>query len=79
LQYETVTIQRKSSNWFTNLLRLYPTKKYEALTVEWDVAGSGSGSGAGTRNRGEEGGTDEIVAVAAAIGAAGGGVGGSGE
>ncbi|KAH0837239.1 hypothetical protein AYO21_08107 [Fonsecaea monophora] len=40
IQYSDVVIQRKSSNWFTNMLRLYPTKKYEVVEVEWPVIGT---------------------------------------
>ncbi|KIW91505.1 uncharacterized protein Z519_07471 [Cladophialophora bantiana CBS 173.52] len=40
VQYSDVVIQRKSSNWFTNILRLYPTKKYEVVDVEWPVVGT---------------------------------------
>ncbi|KIW32475.1 uncharacterized protein PV07_04020 [Cladophialophora immunda] len=40
VQYSDVVIQRKSSNWFTNMLRLYPTKKYEVVDVEWPVIGT---------------------------------------
>lgn len=35
--FSRVVVQRKSSNWFTNLLRLYPTKKYEVLDVQWGM------------------------------------------
>ncbi|ETI22751.1 hypothetical protein G647_06827 [Cladophialophora carrionii CBS 160.54] len=37
--HSSVTILRKSSNWFTNMLRLYPTKKYEVVSVEWPIIG----------------------------------------
>ncbi|EXJ58277.1 hypothetical protein A1O7_05702 [Cladophialophora yegresii CBS 114405] len=40
VQHSSVTILRKSSNWFTNMLRLYPTKKYEVVSVEWALGGS---------------------------------------
>ncbi|KAK5280159.1 hypothetical protein LTR40_006765 [Exophiala xenobiotica] len=37
-QFASVTVQRQSGNWFTNILRLYPTKKYEVVDTVWDVA-----------------------------------------
>ena len=40
VHYAEIIILRKSSNWFTNMLRLYPTKKYEVLSVEWPVIGT---------------------------------------
>ncbi|KAJ9609702.1 hypothetical protein H2200_006030 [Cladophialophora chaetospira] len=53
VQNATVTIVRKSSNWFTNMLRLYPTKKYEAVSVEWAVSGTAASS-----EKGRNGGND---------------------
>jgi len=41
-QFSSVTVQRQSGNWFTNILRLYPTKKYEVVDTVWDVAASAS-------------------------------------
>ncbi|KIW66774.1 hypothetical protein PV04_06069 [Phialophora macrospora] len=38
--HSSVTILRKSTNWFTNMLRLYPTKKYEVVSVEWPLVGT---------------------------------------
>jgi hypothetical protein len=51
-QHSSVTILRKSTNWFTNMLRLYPTKKYEVINVEWPIVGTSTatnsaGAGAG--------------------------------
>jgi len=37
VQYADVTVLRQSGNWFTNMLRLYPTKKYEVVEAVWDV------------------------------------------
>ncbi len=42
VQNASVTILRKSNNWFTNMLRLYPTKKYEVVNVDWAVVGTSS-------------------------------------
>ncbi|KIX02870.1 uncharacterized protein Z518_08813 [Rhinocladiella mackenziei CBS 650.93] len=37
VQHAEVTVLRQSGNWFTNMLRLYPTKKYEVVEAVWDV------------------------------------------
>ncbi|KIW56075.1 hypothetical protein, variant 2 [Exophiala xenobiotica] len=37
-QFSSVTVQRQSGNWFTNMLRLYPTKRYEVVDTVWHVA-----------------------------------------
>ncbi|KIY00881.1 uncharacterized protein Z520_03547 [Fonsecaea multimorphosa CBS 102226] len=57
VQYSDVVIQRKSSNWFTNMLRLYPTKKYEVVEVDWPVIGTAA-------DRDSQGDADEIAASA---------------
>jgi hypothetical protein len=51
--YSAVTIQRKSSNWLTNMLRLYPTKKFEVVGVEWAVGGTSSRTGEDVDGAGE--------------------------
>jgi hypothetical protein len=54
VQYAEIVVAKKSGNWFTSLLRLTPTKKFEVVSVEWDICG---GSSANTRrgNVGEYG------------------------
>lgn len=44
VQFAEVIVQRQSGNWFTNMLRLYPTKKYEVVQTVWDVASTGESS-----------------------------------
>jgi hypothetical protein len=56
VQHAHMTIARKSSNWFTNLLRLYPTKKYEVIEVGWPLAGE---TEAARRERNPSGTSDE--------------------
>ncbi|KAK6366198.1 hypothetical protein LTS17_010704 [Exophiala oligosperma] len=41
VQFSEVVVQRQSGNWFTNILRLYPTKKYDVAQTVWDVSSSG--------------------------------------
>ncbi|OCT51251.1 hypothetical protein CLCR_08478 [Cladophialophora carrionii] len=53
--HSSVTILRKSSNWFTNMLRLYPTKKYEVVSVEWPIIGV-TKANAGLPRKGKAGG-----------------------
>ncbi|OAP60294.1 hypothetical protein AYL99_05296 [Fonsecaea erecta] len=65
LEYSDVVVQRKSSNWFTNMLRLYPTKKYEVVVVEWPVIGTV------TLENGGQGDTDDTAVSAALTAAAG--------
>ncbi|KAI1618158.1 hypothetical protein EDD37DRAFT_606107 [Exophiala viscosa] len=40
VQYTDVIVSRQGGNWFTNMLRLSPTKKYEVVEAVWDVAAS---------------------------------------
>ncbi len=42
VQHSDVVVLRRSGNWFTNMLRLYPTKKYEAVEALWEVSGASS-------------------------------------
>ncbi len=37
VQYADVTVLSRSGNWFTNMLRLSPTKTYEVVEAIWDV------------------------------------------
>lgn len=52
VQYAAVTVLRQSGNWFTNMLRLYPTKRYEVVETVWTV-----GATAGGADKGSNGGT----------------------
>lgn len=56
LQHAEVVVSRQSGNWFTNMLRLYPTKKYEVVEVVWDVVGASTTS-AGEEDGGGNGGS----------------------
>lgn len=45
VQYADVIVSRQGGNWFSNLLRLTPTKKYEVVEAVWDVAADGGFAG----------------------------------
>lgn len=40
VQHADVVILRRSGNWLTNILRLYPAKRYEVVEALWDVVGT---------------------------------------
>ncbi|KIW20233.1 hypothetical protein PV08_00808 [Exophiala spinifera] len=69
VQFAKVVVQRESGNWFANMLRLYPTKKYEVVQTVWDVASTGNpGPGPGT-GPGDIAGTNSTTTTAAAAAA----------
>ncbi|KIV85977.1 hypothetical protein PV11_01622 [Exophiala sideris] len=50
VQYADVIVSRQGGNWFTNMLRLSPTKTYEVVDAVWDVAASREGDGGSVAN-----------------------------
>ena len=43
VQNSWLIVHKQPQNWFYNMLRLYPEKKYEAVEVLWDVRADGGG------------------------------------
>ncbi|EXJ91203.1 hypothetical protein A1O1_04312 [Capronia coronata CBS 617.96] len=40
VHHADVTVLRQSGNWFTNMLQLYRTKRYDVVESVWDVVGT---------------------------------------
>lgn len=77
MQHRDVVVQRHNGNWFTNLLKITPTRSFDVVESVWTVGGvgpvgmegqggfageGGSGSGNGSDSEGERNGRAGLVA-----------------
>lgn len=57
LLHRTVVVQRQNGNWFTNLLKITPTRSFDVVESVWTVGGVGASVGAGEEGEGLVGGS----------------------